>query len=116
MRLSSRLSDKSKNNGEIESFIDWERYTVSPEEEAEDLQLISAGDFIEIQIGTIMQPFYSTVTLSAPFFQLYNIYLRNNSSKVFPLLFFHSTHPLVLPPRTKSDAPLGVRKDTILVR
>ena len=61
MRLSSRLSDKSKNNGEIESFIDWERYTVSPEEESEELQLISAGDFIEIQIGTIMQPFYSTV-------------------------------------------------------
>lgn len=61
MRLSSRLSDKSKNTGEIESFIDLERYTVSPEEESEDLQLISAGDFIEIQIGTIMQPFYSTV-------------------------------------------------------
>lgn len=61
MRLSSRLSDKSKNNGEIESFIDWERYTISPEEEAEDIKLISAGDFIEIQIGTIMQPFYSTV-------------------------------------------------------
>ena len=61
MRLSSRLSDKSKNNGEIESFIDWERYTISPEEETEDVQLISAGDFIEIQIGTIMQPFYSTV-------------------------------------------------------
>ena len=61
MRLSSRLSDKSKNTGEIESFIDLERYTVSPEEETEDVQLISAGDFIEIQIGTIMQPFYSTV-------------------------------------------------------
>ena len=64
MRLSSRLSDKSKNTGEIESFIDLERYTVSPEEESEDLQLISAGDFIEIQIGTIMQPFYSTVNCS----------------------------------------------------
>ncbi len=59
MRLSSRLSDKSKNHGEIESFIDWEKYTVSPEE-AEDLQLISAGDFIEIQIGKITLPFYST--------------------------------------------------------
>ena len=59
MRLSSRLSDKSKNHGEIESFIDWEKYTSSPEE-AEDLQLISAGDFIEIQIGKITLPFYST--------------------------------------------------------
>lgn len=59
MRLSSRLSDKSKNHGEIESFIDWERYTISPEE-AEELQLISAGDFIEIQIGKITLPFYST--------------------------------------------------------
>ena len=44
MRLSSRLSDKSKNHGEIESFIDWEKYTISPEE-SEDLQLISAGEF-----------------------------------------------------------------------
>ena len=61
MRLSSRLSDKNKNNGEIESFIDWERYTISPEEETDDVQLISAGDFIEIQIGTITLPFYSTV-------------------------------------------------------
>ncbi len=59
MRLSSRLSDKSKNHGEIESFIDWEKYTISPEE-AEDLQLISAGDFIDIQIGKITLPFYST--------------------------------------------------------
>lgn len=61
MRLSSRLSDKSKNHGEIESFIDWEKYTLSPEEETEDVQLISAGDFLEIQIGTIMLPFYSTI-------------------------------------------------------
>ena len=59
MRLSSRLSDKSKNHGEIESFIDWEKYTISPEE-SEDLQLISAGDFIDIQIGKITLPFYST--------------------------------------------------------
>lgn len=59
MRLSSRLSDKSKNHGEIESFIDWEKYTISPED-AEELQLIAAGDFIEIQIGKITLPFYST--------------------------------------------------------
>lgn len=60
MRLSSRLSDKSKNHGEIESFIDWEKYTISPEEETEDIRLISSGDFIEIQIGKITLPFYST--------------------------------------------------------
>ena len=59
MRLSSRLSDKSKNHGEIESFINWEKYTIS-HEEAEELQLIVAGDFIEIQIGKITLPFYST--------------------------------------------------------
>ena len=58
MRLSSRLSDKSKNTGEIESFIDWEKYTNSPEEETEEVHLISAGDFLEIQIGTIMLTFY----------------------------------------------------------
>ncbi len=61
MRLSSRLSDKSENNGTIESFVDWDRYTISPEEETEDVQLISAGDFIEIQIGKIILPFYSMV-------------------------------------------------------
>ncbi len=60
MRLSSRLSDKSKNNGEIESFIDWEKYTISPEEETEDIHLISPGDFVEIQVGKITIPFYST--------------------------------------------------------
>lgn len=61
MRLSSRLSDKSKNHGEIESFIDWEKYTIVPEEETEDVRLISPGDFLEIQIGTITLPFYSTI-------------------------------------------------------
>lgn len=60
MRLSSRLSDKKENNGAIESFIDWDRYTISPEEETEDLQLISVGDFLEVQIGKIILPFYST--------------------------------------------------------
>lgn len=60
MRLSSRLSDKKENNGAIESFIDWDRYTISPEEETEELQLISVGDFLEIQIGKIILPFYST--------------------------------------------------------
>ena len=60
MRLSSRLSDKSKNSGEIESFIDWEKYTTVKEEETEEIRFFSAGDFIEIQIGTITLPFYST--------------------------------------------------------
>ena len=60
MRLSSRLSDKSKNHGEIESFIDWEKYTTSPDEETEDVHVIAPGDFIEIQIGKIILPFYST--------------------------------------------------------
>lgn len=61
MRLSSRLSDKSKNSGEIESFIDWGKYTLVPEEETEDVRFISSGDFLEIQIGTITLPFYSTI-------------------------------------------------------
>ena len=30
------------------------------EEETEEIRFISAGDFIEIQIGTITLPFYST--------------------------------------------------------
>ena len=46
MRLSSRLSDKSKNHGEIESFIDWEKYTISPEEETEDI-LAASQSFVE---------------------------------------------------------------------
>ncbi len=41
MRLSNRLSDKSKNSGEIEFFIDWEKYTLVPEEETEDVCLKS---------------------------------------------------------------------------
>ena len=61
MRLSSRLSDKNKNNGEIESFIDWEKYTVVEDEETENIHFIRTGDFIEIQIGTITLPFYSSL-------------------------------------------------------
>lgn len=61
MRLSSRLSDKNKNYGEIESFIDWERYTNIPEEKTDDIQLITNGDFFEIQIGKIILPFYSII-------------------------------------------------------
>lgn len=61
MRLSSRLSDKSKSHGEIESFIDFEKYTTIEDEVTDEVNLISAGDFIEIQIGKINLPFYSTI-------------------------------------------------------
>lgn len=61
MRLSSRLSDKNKNSGEIEQFINWEKYTTIKEEDSDEVTFISAGDFIEIEIGTISLPFYSTV-------------------------------------------------------
>jgi len=44
-------------------------------------------------------------------FKIY-IYLRNNSSNVFPSLFFHSTQPFVLPPSTNIAAELGDVKDT----
>ena len=59
MRLSSRLSDKS--NGEVEAFIDWDKYTTNPEDEIDEVHLLSAGDFVEIQIGKITLPFYSTI-------------------------------------------------------
>ncbi len=61
MRLSSRLSDRDKNHGEVESFIDPDRYTSLKEEATDEIVYISSGDFIEIQIGTINLPFYSTV-------------------------------------------------------
>lgn len=61
MRLSSRLSDRSKSHGEIESFIDFEKYTTIEDEVTDEVALISAGDFIEIQIGKINLPFYSTI-------------------------------------------------------
>lgn len=61
MRLSSRLSDRDKNHGEVESFIDSDRYTSLKEEATDEIVYISSGDFIEIQIGTINLPFYSTI-------------------------------------------------------
>lgn len=61
MRLSSRLSDRGKNHGEVESFIDPDRYTSLKEEETDEIVYVSSGDFIEIQIGTINLPFYSTI-------------------------------------------------------
>lgn len=61
MRLSSRLSDQDKNYGEVEAFIDHDKYTSLEEEETEETTYVSSGDFIEIQIGTINLPFYSTI-------------------------------------------------------
>lgn len=60
MRLSSRLSDKSQSNGEVETFIDWAKYTMTPEDVTDEIHLLSTGDFVEIQIGRITLPFYST--------------------------------------------------------
>ena len=61
MRLSSRLSDRDENHGEVEWFIDPDRYTSVKEEATDEIVYVSSGDFIEIQIGTINLPFYSTI-------------------------------------------------------
>lgn len=61
MRLSSRLSDKEKSRGKIESFIDFDKYTTSEDEVTDDVALIADGTVIEIQIGRINLPFYSTI-------------------------------------------------------
>lgn len=61
MRLSSRLSDRNDNHGMVEAFIDMEKYTSIKEEETDDLIYISSGDFVEMQIGKIHLPFYSTI-------------------------------------------------------
>lgn len=61
MRLSSRLSDKDKNHGEVEAFIDSAKYTSIEKDATDEIVYISSGDFIEIQIGTINLPFYSTI-------------------------------------------------------
>lgn len=61
MRLSSRLSDRDKNHGEVESFIAPDKYTSLKEDATDEIVYVSSGDFIEIQIGTINLPFYSTI-------------------------------------------------------
>lgn len=61
MRLSSRLSEKDKRHGEVESFIDPDKYTAIKEEETSEIKHIKSGDFIELQIGRINLPFYSTL-------------------------------------------------------
>lgn len=45
----------------MESFIDSERYTSIKEDATDGIVYISSGDFIEIKIGTINLPFYSTI-------------------------------------------------------
>ena len=66
MRLSSRLSDENRQSGEVEAIIDSDKYisTSDKDEEAEDGEektVVSEGDFIEIQIGRIILPFYSQI-------------------------------------------------------
>lgn len=64
MRLSSRLSDENKQYGEVEAIIDLEKYIFSSDrgdtiEDEDDKTVINEGDFIEIQVGKIILPFYS---------------------------------------------------------
>lgn len=64
MRLSSRLSDENKQRGEVEAIIDLEKYIFSSDkdtsaEDEEDKTVINEGDFLEIQVGKIILPFYS---------------------------------------------------------
>ena len=64
MRLSSRLSDENKQYGEVEAIIDLEKYILLSDKDAsvedeDDKIIIDEGDFIEIQVGRIVLPFYS---------------------------------------------------------
>lgn len=66
MRLSSRLSDENKQSGEVEAIINLDKYISSIDkneelEDEEDKTVVSEGDFIEIQVGKIVIPFYSLV-------------------------------------------------------
>lgn len=60
MRLSSVISDNCSSFTMVESFIDKEKYTDCTDEVTEDIVAISSGDFIEIQIGKVNLPFFST--------------------------------------------------------
>lgn len=46
--------------GEVQPFIDYEKYTNINEDNDEDLIVIKKGDFIELDIGRINLPFYSS--------------------------------------------------------
>lgn len=64
MRLSSRLSDENKQSGEVEAIFDLEKYFFPSDkddmtDDEVDKTIINEGDFIEIQVGKIILPFYS---------------------------------------------------------
>lgn len=62
MRLSSRLTDDSKQCGEVESIIDLEKYVFSLDRDDEENRIeLNEGDFIEIAIGKIFFPLYSSL-------------------------------------------------------
>lgn len=58
-RLGTCLSNEN-SFGEVQPFIDNEKYTNSEDDTEDGLILINKGDFIEIDIGRINLPFYST--------------------------------------------------------
>lgn len=58
-RLGTHLSNDNPS-GEVQPFIDYEKYTNSEDDVEEGLILVKHGDFIEIDIGRINLPFYST--------------------------------------------------------
>ena len=73
-------------------------------------------DFISVELQEAIQalrPILLIFCIQLPITIYYRKLIRKNyflyiSSKVFSSLFFHSIHPLVEPPSTKSLAPLGV--------
>lgn len=61
MRLSSVLSECDNYVFRpVEAFIDKEKYVDNIDDATEGLTLLSPGDFIEIQIGKVNLPFFST--------------------------------------------------------
>lgn len=60
MRLSSVLSDPNEPFGKVEQFINNDQYTFTENEANDDIHLLTSGDFIQINIGKINLPFYST--------------------------------------------------------
>ena len=53
MRLSSRLSDKSQSNGEVETFIDWAKYTMTPEDVTDEVHLLSTGILLKYKLAEL---------------------------------------------------------------
>lgn len=58
-RLGTHLSNDHLS-GEVQPFIDYEKYTNDEHDVEERLILVKQGDFIEIDIGRINLPFYSS--------------------------------------------------------